>query len=100
MADRTTVNISKPAHKAAKQDKRDDESWSDWFVRKAEGEDTAESPDVAHSIGEDISEIKAQLNTIERAQANTVEDALSEITVSIDASERSKIAREVVEQLR
>jgi hypothetical protein len=112
MADRTTVNITKRAHKAAKQDKEDDESWSDWFERKtsesddfnADGESipSSVSPSVEHSIGEDVSQaLEYQRKTIEelQQQRDMLTEVLSQVH-TLDASERAKIAREVEERLR
>lgn len=55
MTNRTTINVSKEAHQNAKEEKKDDESWSDYIQR------CIDEPANVSNDGVDTAEIVAEL---------------------------------------
>jgi len=117
--DRTTVNVSKDAHAAAKADKRDDESWSDWFERKAQantGSDGVEM-NIDHDAAEDIQaelekrevtqdDINSLMESLEAhddAVVSGIDRIISKIdnqTITVEAAQIDDLASGIAEELR
>jgi predicted CopG family antitoxin len=93
MSDRTTINVSKEAHRKAKSAKRDDESWSDYILRCI-GSDA----DTSLSAGADM-DTEAVADAI-RAELDTDAPNFDEIQRTVRAiEERTGRIERTLEQL-
>jgi len=116
MSERTTINVSKEAHRKAQKAKEDGETWSDYLLRSTDVE-AVEKDDRAELI-EDIrsqlerlddgepesdvgfDEIMHKLEQIESAQANTVSESLEMAENDpVDYAEIESRVRRVMEEM-
>lgn len=97
MGDYTSLSVkggTKERFKGAKPDSDTADEFLNTLLDEFTGDGDAD-PDALHSIGEDVTVI---LDLLRELDHDSTEVTVSEVT--LDASERAKIAREVAEQLR
>lgn len=92
MTDRTTINVTKEAHQAAKAAKEDDENWSEYLRRCIDNPPTNPAVD-GEAIAEELK------NEISMANDPAVEVDTDRIINRIDDLE-SRLPRKVKEELR
>jgi predicted CopG family antitoxin len=96
MTDRTTINVSKEAHRKAQKAKEDGETWSDYLLRS-----TDQDAVVTETGDIDSEEIMHKLEQIEGAQADTVSEALQLADIGLaDLQDDIRKVQEMAEQAR
>lgn len=102
MSDRTTINVTKEAHQAAKAAKEDDENWSEYLQRCIDnppanpGVDTSE---IAEALKDEISmtaEPSVDPNTEEMMER--VERLEGMVQEAVDAAQRAEKAAEELQR--
>lgn len=95
MSERTTINVSKDAHRKASEAKRDDESWSDYIQRCADTNPNQLDPDALEDALDQISMANDPGVTID------TEEVLREVGKAVELAEQARDnTQELKENLR
>jgi len=101
-----TIRVNENAFDRAKERKEEQgQTWDEYLID--ENRTGPDADDVAHQITAqlnlDASDAKAEINTVKELLQETkaeVESFESKLSVSLDATERHKMAQEVAEELQ
>ena len=77
MTDRTTINVSKEAHRKAQEAKEDDETWSDYLLRSTD-------EDAVEMETEPVAKVEVDGDDLRETIAEEMEKRLSEATINVD----------------